>query len=335
MYGLESKHLNSDEKVFRISFDAVDYRYQGEITYQYKLKGFNDEWITNGKNESVTFANLPPAEYLFSVRAVNEFGDFSQNEASIKIIVNKSYWKKTPAIIMYAFIVAAIFFAFLKMWEGHLMKVKINELEEARLKIIEANKKLSFLTMNDSLTGLLNRRGFDSGIAHALGTAHRNSLMITLYMMDVDNFKLYNDNYGHVQGDEVLRGVGKALRQVFGRSTDIITRYGGEEFAVVFIGENPNASVTLANDLISAIEELGIIHEYSPVSKLLTLSVGSATIRAEDVNTVESLIQHADEALYAAKEGGRNRICYTGIIPELPDRMKSSLKPLILSLRKN
>jgi diguanylate cyclase (GGDEF)-like protein len=210
------------------------------------------------------------------------------------------------------------------------MKAQISELEEARMKVVEANKKLSFLTMSDSLTGLLNRRGFDRGIAQALATAQRNSLMITLYMLDVDSFKLYNDNYGHVKGDEALRGVGKALRQVFGRSTDIIARYGGEEFAVVFVGENPNASVTLANDLILAVKELGIVHEFSSVSGLLTLSAGSATIRVDESDTVERLIQRADDALYAAKEGGRNRICFTGVIPELPGRMKSGLKPLVI-----
>jgi diguanylate cyclase (GGDEF)-like protein len=328
--GLTSKHLHSDEKIFRVSFEAVDYRYQGEISYQYRLMGLSDIWVNNGQNDSVTFANLAPGEYLFSVRAVNEFGDFSEKEASIKIVVEKSYWQRTPALIMYAVILAALFLTFLKIWEGRLMKAQISELEEARMKVVEANKKLSFLTMSDSLTGLLNRRGFDRGIAQALATAQRNSLMITLYMLDVDFFKLYNDNYGHVKGDEALRGVGKALRQVFGRSTDIIARYGGEEFAVVFVGENPNASVTLANDLILAVKELGIVHEFSSVSGLLTQSAGSATVRVDESDTVERLIQRADDALYAAKEGGRNRICFTGVIPELPGRMKSGLKPLVI-----
>lgn len=328
---LASLSLRSEEKVFSISFGAVDYRYQGEITYQYKLRNLDDEWVDLGETDSVTFANLSPGEYEFSVRALNELGHFSENKAVIDITVERSFWRKTPAIIMYIAAFFVIFVSFLKLWEGHLMKNQIRELEEARMKVLEANKQLSFLTMNDALTGLLNRRGFDQGISHALGTAQRNKLMITLFMMDVDFFKLYNDNYGHVQGDEVLRKVGKALRSVFERSTDIITRYGGEEFAVVFVGENPNASVTLANDLILAIEELMIPHEYSSVSKLLTLSTGSATFMAGVDETVEKLINHADQALYAAKAGGRNRICYTGILPGLPEKMKNGLKPLVMS----
>ncbi len=329
--GMGSITLNSDEKVFSISFEAVDYRYLGTVDFQYQMQGVSELWIDNGDNDSVTFANLSPGNYLFSVRAVNDLGDISRKEASISIKVERSYWQRTPALIMYLIVAAVLMVSFLQFWKGHLMKAQITELEEARKKIIEANKKLAFLTMNDSLTGLLNRRGFDKGISHALGTAQRNSLMITMFMMDVDFFKLYNDNYGHVRGDDVLRGVGKALSLVFGRSTDIIARYGGEEFAVVFVGENPDASVTLANDLILAIEELGIIHEFSTVSPLLTISVGSVTIKAEEVESVESFIQRADEALYAAKDGGRNRVCYTGIIPELPLLMKSGLKPLVMS----
>jgi len=326
---LGAKTLSSSEKVFSISFEAEDYRYQGTVIFQYKLQGFSDSWVDNGKNDSVTFANLSPGEYLFSVRAVNDLGDISRNNATISILVEKSYWQRTPAIIMYLLVLIALVFSLLKIWEGHLMKAQISELEEARKKIIEANKKLAFLTLNDSLTGLLNRRGFDKGIFQALETARRNSLMITMFMMDVDFFKNYNDNYGHVRGDKVLRGVGKVLRQVFGRSTDIIARYGGEEFAVVFIGENPNASVNLANDLIQAVEALGIIHEYSSVSDLLTLSTGVSTVRAKEVESVDSFIRHADEALYDAKERGRNRVSFTGIIPELPSEMSSGLKPLI------
>jgi diguanylate cyclase (GGDEF)-like protein len=323
--------LSSDEKVFSISFGAVDYRYRSKINYQYKLEGFDDGWVDLGETDSVTFANLSPRDYSFIVRAVNEKGQFSENTAELEIVIKKSFWVKPYAIIIYAVVFFGFVGLFLKLWEGHLMKNQIQELEIARLKIVEANKRLSFLTMNDTLTGLLNRRGFDQGLSHALNTAQRNQLMITLIMMDVDFFKLYNDNYGHVQGDEVLRGVGKALRSVFGRSTDIIARYGGEEFAVVFIGENPNASVTLVNDLIIAIRDLGIIHEYSSASELLTLSTGSTTIRAEEYETAEVLINRADQALYAAKAGGRDRICYSGIIPELPETMKNNLKPLVIN----
>jgi diguanylate cyclase (GGDEF)-like protein len=155
--------------------------------------------------------------------------------------------------------------------------------------------------------------------------------MITLLIMDLDFFKLYDDNYGHVQGDEVIRGIGKAFRSVFGRSTDIIARYGGEESAVVFIAENPNESVTLANDLILAIRDLSIIHEYPSASELLTLNTGSTTFRVEEYERAEVHLNSADQALYAANAGGRDRICYSGIIPELPEIMKNNLKPLVIN----
>ncbi|MCK5248804.1 MAG: diguanylate cyclase, partial [Spirochaetaceae bacterium] len=231
--GWEVESLKSDEKMFSISFGAVDFRYQGEIIYQYRLEGVNDEWVDNGETNSVTYANLSPGKYEFSVRALNELGQNSDNKAVFSFIVERSFWRKPLAVIVYIAVLIGIIGFILKMWEGHLMKNQIRELEEVRMKVLEANKQLSFLSMSDTLTGLLNRRGFDRGIFHALGTAQRNNLLITLFMMDVDFFKLYNDNYGHVRGDEVLRGVGKAMRSVFERSTDIIARYGGEEFAVI------------------------------------------------------------------------------------------------------
>ena len=321
--------LSSGENMFSIGFGAVDHRFGSRIGFQYKLAGFHDEWIDGGDNDSVMYAKLPPGRYEFILRAYDELGKYS-DEAVLAVKVDPAFWSTPLAIGIYVIALSAFIAIIVKLREGQLLKTQVKELEEARMKVLEANRKLEFLTMNDSLTGLLNRRGFDQAIGHALTTANRNDLMITLFMMDVDFFKAYNDNYGHVRGDEVLRGVGKALRNVFERSTDIIARYGGEEFAVVFIGENPNASVTLANDLILAVESLGIRHEYSSISELLTLSIGSATVRAVDTVTVGKLVDTADRALYAAKAGGRNRTCFTGILPELPEQMKNGIEPMTL-----
>ncbi|MDT8297905.1 MAG: GGDEF domain-containing protein, partial [Spirochaetaceae bacterium] len=321
--------LNSNENMFSIGFEALDFHYQEEVRYEYRLEGFHEDWIESGNMDSVTYVKLPPGQYRFVVRSSTEQGLYDESQAVLNIRVEPTFWRTPIAIAIYAALLAMTVAIIVKLREGNLLKNQVRQLEEARKKVLEANRKLEFLTMNDSLTGLLNRRGFDQAIDHALTTAHRNGLMITLYMMDVDKFKPYNDNYGHVQGDEVLRCMGKALRNVFERSTDIIARYGGEEFAVVFIGDNPGASVTLANDMILAVEQLGIIHEYSTVSNLLTLSMGSATIRATSDVTVTGLVNQADQALYAAKTAGRNRVCYTGIIPELPETMKNNIPPLI------
>ena len=320
--------LSSNENMFSIGFETLDYRYQHEVRYEYRLEGFHEDWIEGGNIDSVTYVKLPPGQYKFVVRSSTDQSLQDVSEAVLNIRVEPTFWRTPFAIAIYAVTVAIGVAIIVKLREGNLLKDQVRELEEARKKVLEANRKLEFLTMNDPLTGLLNRRGFDQAIAHALTTAHRNGLMITLFMMDVDNFKLYNDNYGHVQGDEVLRGVGQVLRNVFERSTDIIARYGGEEFTVVFIGDNPDASVTLANDVITALEQLGIIHEYSNASKLLTLSIGSATIRATSDVIVTDLVNQADEALYAAKTAGRNRVCYTGIVPDLPAKMKSNNPPL-------
>ena len=326
----ESLSLRSDENSLRIDFGAVDHRSGTQLRYEYRLSGVEDVWIDSHLNQTVYYANLPYRCMTFTVRAFDPISGRRGPDETLDIRILRPAWQSWWAIVVYLAICFGLVMVSRKLREGHQLRGQVSALEEARSKAVKANAELEYLTMNDALSGLLNRRGFDQAIDHALNTARRNQLMISVFMMDVDYFKFYNDNYGHVAGDEVLRNVGKALRSVFGRSTDIIARYGGEEFAVVFIAENPDATVTLADDLLKAIRNLDIVHEYSRASNRLTLSIGSATIRADADLEARYLIELSDKALYAAKEGGRKRVCYTGIIPDLPDEMTNGTAPMIL-----
>lgn len=322
--------IRPEDNTLRIEFGAVDFGSGENIRYEHWLDGVEDWWTDSDESHRIYYANLPHREMTFSARPYNTETGIKGEEVVLYIRVVKPGWQRWWALILYAAVLGGLVTIFIKLREGELLKGQVQDLEEARSEALKANEKLEFLTMNDALSGLLNRRGFDRAIHHALSTASRNGLMISLFMMDVDFFKLYNDNYGHVKGDEVLRGVGRALRSVFGRSTDIIARYGGEEFSVVFIGENPNAMVTLANDLLMAIHELSIVHEYSEASDRLTLSIGLATIRATSELTAGDLVDLSDQALYAAKDGGRKRVCFTGILPEMPEKMKNGTAPMVL-----
>lgn len=168
---------------------------------------------------------------------------------------------------------------------------------------------LEHISMVDSLTQIQNRRFFDDYFVRAWGYAKRESQPLSIIMMDIDHFKLYNDNYGHGAGDECLRRVARAVASQVVRSTDLVARYGGEEFIAVLPGTDSAGALITARKFIRAVEALSIPHEYSRTVPIITLSVGTATY-GEDYKPKERqlLLKAADAALYQAKEGGRNRI---------------------------
>jgi diguanylate cyclase (GGDEF)-like protein len=158
----------------------------------------------------------------------------------------------------------------------------------------------------DPLTGLYNRRYFDQALHCELTTARRTGREISLLVCDIDQFKAYNDNYGHQQGDMCLQQVAACLKQNLSRNIDWIARYGGEEFVVVLPDTDLNGAVHVAERLIKAVENLGIIHEYSSLNKVVTLSIGAASSVSAD--NARKLFELADQNLYRAKQQGRNRV---------------------------
>jgi two-component system chemotaxis family response regulator WspR len=126
-------------------------------------------------------------------------------------------------------------------------------------------------------------------------------------MIDVDHFKQYNDTYGHISGDEVLKTVSHAMRENFKRSTDLPARYGGEEFVVILADTPASNALYLANQICQAVETLRLPHSASSVGNYLTISVGCATSTPQSEGSFSQLVDAADKALYGAKRAGRNR----------------------------
>jgi diguanylate cyclase (GGDEF)-like protein len=129
-------------------------------------------------------------------------------------------------------------------------------------------------------------------------------------MIDIDAFKAYNDAYGHQAGDECLRRVAESLRSRFHRAGDLVTRYGGEEFAVLVAGVGADRARELGESLRSSIEQMSIEHRTSPAASIVTISVGIATMIPNGTDEAATLLKSADEALYAAKNAGRNRVVH-------------------------
>lgn len=158
----------------------------------------------------------------------------------------------------------------------------------------------------DRLTGIGNRRSFDANLATTWAQASRAKVPLSLMMVDVDFFKKFNDSYGHQAGDDCLRQVASALDNCARRAGDSVTRYGGEEFAVVLFHTPLNDARNISESMLTAIQKLNIRHEQSS-HEIVTISMGIATIVPTAENDMQQLVEEADKALYRAKENGRNR----------------------------
>ena len=167
------------------------------------------------------------------------------------------------------------------------------------------------LSRIDGLTDIPNRRFFDDFLASEWNRCHRLELPVSLALIDLDNFKLLNDTYGHQAGDESLKAIGNALQKFSKRPSDLCARYGGEEFAIIYGNTNLDQAKILLEELLNEIRLLNIPNKKSPIQPILTASIGLATMQPSKNNIESELIQEADRLLYLAKEKGKNQICYS------------------------
>lgn len=183
-----------------------------------------------------------------------------------------------------------------------------NEVEQRTHDLNEAKRKLEELSQTDGLTKIPNRRCFDETLQAQWQKAIREGSHIGLMMIDIDHFKLYNDTYGHLAGDQCLREVAQALSQTLNLNSDLVARYGGEEFVVLLPRTRDCASP--AKRCQYNIERLALPHETSLTSEFITVSIGVASISPTKDSDLLDLTTQADLALYEAKNTGRNRVCF-------------------------
>ncbi|MHC8366548.1 sensor domain-containing diguanylate cyclase [Pseudomonas sp. ZT5P21] len=180
-----------------------------------------------------------------------------------------------------------------------------NQLLGTQEKLIEVNRRLELLALEDALTGLSNRRQFDLFIHSEMGRARRSLTGLALLMIDVDHFKLFNDHYGHLAGDECLRNISAIITENIQRPGDLAARYGGEEFAVVLPGTDYVGAFLVAEKIRRAVLHAGIRHSEG-AEGVVTVSLGVAAYDPASQTQAEELIGAADKALYVAKASGRN-----------------------------
>jgi diguanylate cyclase (GGDEF)-like protein len=190
---------------------------------------------------------------------------------------------------------------------SHSLSDMANNLQSITQDLEQANAQLLNLSHTDGLTGIANRRYFDEVLAREWDRAKRSQRPISLIMLDVDWFKLFNDHYGHQAGDDCLKAIAQVLKTYVQRANELPARYGGEEFVVILAETDIKQAAAVAESLRAKVEALAIAHQHSPLARV-TISLGVACVIPDMDTDAVALIKRADDALYKAKEKGRNQV---------------------------
>jgi diguanylate cyclase (GGDEF)-like protein len=217
-------------------------------------------------------------------------------------------WYRTRwAQALLALLAAGAVLGFIRVRTGALRRQAERlraRVDEQTAELRAANAQLEALSLEDDLTGIANRRSFERALADEWNRARRHEQPLALVLLDLDHFKDLNDRRGHPAGDDCLRRVGAFLANSIKRSGEVVSRYGGEEFAILLPGVEPDVALRVAETLRDGIERLAI--PYGPGARRMTASCGVAATTPRGDVAAETLVASADRALYAAKHSGRN-----------------------------
>lgn len=292
-------------------YTALNLSEAARDSFQYRLEGFDRDWVEAGTRRVAFYTNIAPGRYTFRVRARNGFDVWSTRDGTFTFALTPPFYR---TLSFYALSVAGLLSALLTTYRVRVSRTKARELELMRLveertrQLRLANDELERLSNQDALTGVANRRHFDTVFDVEWRRARRSAAPVALLLIDIDAFKAYNDALGHLAGDACLAQTAGALAGGVHRATDLVARYGGEEFVVLMPGVPLEDAVKVGERLRGAVEALAIPHPASPAGPLVTISIGAASLASPVGTDAASLVAAADQALYEAKRGGRNRV---------------------------
>jgi len=291
----------------KISFAAPYSSRRKTPVVAYKLIGFDKNWIITSEKNYVRYTGLPAGSYTFLVENAAEEDDKVHD--SLSFTIRQSFLISPVMIWFYIVVIAIIVFLAYKLRKLYWLQRYTELLEEKQLGLIQDNFTLKELSMLDHLTGIGNRRYIDMLGLKIWQMAMEHKTSIAVMMFDIDFFKHYNDRFGHQAGDELLRLIGADLKKRIRTETDLIGRYGGEEFLIVMYNLFPDKAMHIAEGIRKTVEMMHDQHSKEMVGQA-TISIGVYSETPSEENTFERMIHKADCALYRAKQTGRNKVVF-------------------------
>ncbi len=287
-----------------VDYTAISFLLVDKMRFAYRLEGYDPDWVEAGARRVAFYTNLPPGDYRFHVIACNGDGVWNRQGVAFAFTL-RPFFAQTPlfkALVGLAalLLVAGIFLLLLK--RGKARERKLERIVDER------TVQLQHLARYDGLTDLANHRTFYETFHREWAVAGREKKPLALVAIDIDHFKPYNDSLGHQQGDECLRQVAAAIRAQAKRPADLAARTGGDEFFLLLPGTTHEGALTIAEAVRAALADLAIPHPASPVSKVVTVSIGVAAIVPPPTSEANQFIASADQALYHTKQQGRDRV---------------------------
>ena len=295
-------------------FASLDFTDPARTRYEYRLEGFDRDWTeTEATRRLAAYTNLPPGNYALRVKASAPDGYWNDKSAVLHIRVLPAWYQSWAARLLFIALAAGAIALLVRIRTAHLRRrerelqtivdQRTAALTAQSAELMESNRKLELLSTTDRLTGAYNRLFLDNTLVTEFARSQRTGRNFSAVLIDMDKFKSVNDVHGHLVGDRVLIHLVEILSAHI-RKTDILGRWGGEEFLII-CPETPLAGAAdMAETLRRAVEAT-----LFPDVGQKTISVGVAALRPGE--SAEDLISRADVALYSAKNGGRNRVVVT------------------------
>lgn len=310
LHGGES--LSYSERNLNFSVALLAYSAESRIRYRFQLAGFDpkpSEWAATSTKE---YTNLGAGDYQFKVWGKDARGNVS-GPVSLAFTVRPAPWLTAWAFAVYVLLAAAFAYGVLQ-WRLRALARRTRELEsivaERTHDLVVARDEMQRMATEDALTGVANRRKYNSILDQEWRRAQREGHRLTLVLIDVDFFKRYNDHYGHAAGDACLRAVAQAVTGQCVRPMDLVARYGGEEFAMVLPDSSPDGVGILLGSVLGAVDALQIAHADSSCAPYVTISMGAVTLVPGRNDGAETALKRVDQLLYKAKESGRHQAMY-------------------------
>ncbi len=265
-----------------------------------------------GSDQALLFVRQPVTPPVMDMQQRYMINDVGGRNWQLVVAPSEGYMNERKSELAYVVMMAGMMITgllagYLRMLSKRSFEIEFVA-EERNHALQQANKKLAHLSQTDGLTQISNRRFFDESFVQEWKRTKREKQPISLVLFDLDFFKQYNDQYGHLQGDECLRSIAELVASVINRPGDLFARFGGEEFILLLPNTPEAGALKIADQCRELVESLSIPHHKSTISDVVTISVGVCSMVPEGGVTEHDMLDLTDQALYCAKDRGRNQV---------------------------